>query len=52
MVKLSIHKFSWFDTGTHESLYLEAALFVQTIEYRQGYKIARLEEIAFNQGGL
>ena len=43
--------FAWFDTGTHESL-LEAAQFVETIEKRQGYKIACLEEIAFNNGWL
>jgi len=43
--------FAWLDTGAHESL-LEAGQFVQTIERRQGYKIACLEEIAFNQGWL
>ncbi|MBB1382869.1 glucose-1-phosphate thymidylyltransferase RfbA [Shewanella sp. SR41-2] len=43
--------FTWLDTGTHESL-LEAAQFVETIEKRQGYKIACLEEIAFNNGWL
>lgn len=43
--------FAWLDTGTHESL-LEAAQFVETIEKRQGYKIACLEEIAFNHGWL
>jgi len=43
--------FAWLDTGTHESL-LEAAMFVETIEKRQGYKIACLEEIAFNHGWL
>ena len=43
--------FAWLDTGTHESL-LEAAQFVETIEKRQGYKIACLEEIAFNNKWL
>jgi glucose-1-phosphate thymidylyltransferase len=43
--------FAWLDTGTHESL-LAAAQFVETIETRQGYKIACLEEIALNQGWL
>lgn len=43
--------FAWLDTGTHESL-LEAAQFVETIEKRQGYKIACLEEIAFNNSWL
>jgi glucose-1-phosphate thymidylyltransferase len=43
--------FAWLDTGTHESL-LQAAMFVETIEKRQGYKIACLEEIAWNNGWL
>ncbi len=43
--------FAWLDTGTHESL-LEAAQFVETIEKRQGFKVACLEEIAFSNGWL
>ena len=50
-VELLGRGFAWLDTGTHDSL-MEAGQFVQTVEHRQGLKVACLEEIAFHKGWL
>ena len=43
--------YTWLDTGTHDTL-LEASMFVRTLEHHQGFKVACLEEIAFNNGWI
>ena len=50
-VELLGRGFAWLDTGTHDAL-MEAGQFVQTVEHRQGLKVACLEEIAFEKGWL
>jgi len=49
VIELMGRGFAWLDTGTHESL-MEASNFIQTLENRQGLKVACIEEIAFEKG--
>ena len=50
-VKILDRGLTWLDTGTHESL-IEAGQFIQTVEKRQGLKVACLEEIAYEKGWI
>jgi len=48
-IELMGRGYAWLDTGTHESL-LDASTFIETVEKRQGLKVACIEEIAFEKG--